>query len=57
MQLQIHKLHEAIVEPLIMKVLKNDIFFFITFCDILSRKKKYFVAKVYLTTKVSLINS
>ena len=34
MQLQIHILHEAIVEPLIMKVLKNDIFLllFVIFC-------------------------
>lgn len=56
MQLQIHILHEAIVEPLIMKVLKNDIFFLLLFV-IFCLEKKYFVAKVYLTTKVSLINS
>ena len=57
MQLQIHKLHEAIVEPLIMKVLKNDIFFLLLFVIFCLEKKHYFVAKVYLTTKVISINS
>lgn len=45
MQLQIHKLHEAIVEPLIMKVLKNDIFFLLLFVIFCLEKKNILLQK------------